>query len=218
MVRFISVKCPECGAALQFEEGRTTVFCSYCGANILMHNDNEYIYRSIDEAEIKQAENDLLYKMKELELEEKEEEHQRKLTQILILLAVGILFLGIIMIKTGSDTLGEIFLFADFMVGTYGLGFWAENRKNKFRHRPGYVKVPEKFSGLSSMHYMEAESALQGSGFTNIKVINLGDLLIGIFKKQGSVASVTISGEVIRPDEWYPHDAPIVISYHGFPK
>ena len=75
MVRLISVKCPDCGAALQFEEGRNMAFCSYCGAKILLHNENEYIYRNIDEAEVKQAENDRIYMMKELELEEKQEKH-----------------------------------------------------------------------------------------------------------------------------------------------
>lgn len=52
-VKLISVKCPECGAALDIEQGRTQCFCSYCGAKILTHDDNEYIIRKIDEAELK---------------------------------------------------------------------------------------------------------------------------------------------------------------------
>jgi len=31
-VELISVKCPECGASLDIEEGRRQMFCSYCGA------------------------------------------------------------------------------------------------------------------------------------------------------------------------------------------
>lgn len=44
-VKFISVKCPDCGAVLPIEEGRNQVFCSYCGSQIVMTNENEYIYR-----------------------------------------------------------------------------------------------------------------------------------------------------------------------------
>ena len=54
-VKFTSVKCPDCGAVLPIEEGRNQVFCSYCGSKIIMTNENEYVYRHIDEAEIKQA-------------------------------------------------------------------------------------------------------------------------------------------------------------------
>ena len=52
-VNFTSVKCPECGASLPIEEGRTQVFCSYCGTKVIVTNDNEYIYRHIDEAGVK---------------------------------------------------------------------------------------------------------------------------------------------------------------------
>ena len=51
-IKFTSVKCPECGATLPIEEGREQIFCSYCGSKIIMTNENEYIYRKVDEAEI----------------------------------------------------------------------------------------------------------------------------------------------------------------------
>ncbi len=70
-VELISVKCPECGATLNLEEDREQAFCSYCGARILLRNDNEYTYRHINEAEIKQAETDRMVRLKELELAEK---------------------------------------------------------------------------------------------------------------------------------------------------
>ena len=43
-IKMVSVRCPDCGAALDVEEGRTQLFCSYCGAKVIIHNDNEYIY------------------------------------------------------------------------------------------------------------------------------------------------------------------------------
>lgn len=54
-IKFISVKCPECGASLPIEEGRKQVFCSYCGTKVMVTNENEYIYRHIDEADVKKS-------------------------------------------------------------------------------------------------------------------------------------------------------------------
>ena len=55
-IDFVSAKCPECGAALQVEKNRKEAFCTYCGAKVLIHNENEHIYRTVDEAELKKAE------------------------------------------------------------------------------------------------------------------------------------------------------------------
>lgn len=77
-VNFISVKCPDCGASLDVEKGRKQVFCTYCGAKILINNDNEYVYRHIDEAGIKQAETDSMVRMKQMEMAEKNRESAEK--------------------------------------------------------------------------------------------------------------------------------------------
>ena len=77
-VKFTSVKCPECGANLPIEEGREKIFCSYCGTQIIVTNENEHTYRHVDEAEVKRAETEQLVHLKELELEEKENERSRK--------------------------------------------------------------------------------------------------------------------------------------------
>ena len=53
------------------EEGREQAFCTYCGTKVLLHNENEYIYRHIDEAGVKQAETDRIVRMKQMELAEK---------------------------------------------------------------------------------------------------------------------------------------------------
>ena len=50
------LKCPNCGANLQVEEGRKKLFCSYCGAPIEITNENEYVIHHIDEAKIRQNE------------------------------------------------------------------------------------------------------------------------------------------------------------------
>ena len=71
-VNLIPVKCPECGSTLKIEDFRTHAYCSYCGAEVLIHNENEYTVRHIDEADLKKAETDRLVKLKQIELSEKE--------------------------------------------------------------------------------------------------------------------------------------------------
>lgn len=77
-VKFNAVKCPECGANLPIEEGRERIFCSYCGTQILMTNENEQTIRHVDEASIRKTEAEEMLRLKELELEEKENERSRK--------------------------------------------------------------------------------------------------------------------------------------------
>lgn len=81
-----TIKCPECGASLDIEEGRNQCFCTYCGCKIALSNENEYIYRHIDEAEVKfaeaeakHAETEQILKLKQVELEkQKYEDKQRQ--------------------------------------------------------------------------------------------------------------------------------------------
>lgn len=57
-IKMISVKCPECGASMTIEGDRKKAFCTYCGAQIILYNENEYTININNEAEIKRAETD----------------------------------------------------------------------------------------------------------------------------------------------------------------
>lgn len=96
-----SVKCPECGATLPVEEGRTQVFCSYCGAKVIITNENEHIYRHIDEAGIKQAETNRMVRMRELDLEEQRAAQGNSLKKVLtiIWLALSLIVLVICIVR-----------------------------------------------------------------------------------------------------------------------
>ena len=112
-VKFISVKCPECGANLDIEEDRKTVYCSYCGRKILLHNENEHVYRYIDEAEIKQAE----ARLREVELAEKQyADAEKKLAAAkkrdallvkIIIIGVVLLFVGGALTKIPDSSIGD---------------------------------------------------------------------------------------------------------------
>lgn len=107
-ITFNSVKCPECGANLPVEKGRERLFCSYCGTQVIITNENEHIYRYIDEAGMVQADNSKEIRMRELSIEEQWgyfNDNLRK-TLIIIWLIVSILLLVIgigIMFMTGEE-------------------------------------------------------------------------------------------------------------------
>lgn len=94
-VKLISVKCPECGATLNIEEDREQAFCTYCGTKVLLHNENEHIYRHIDEAGIKQAETDRIVMLRKMELLEKKRATSQKVKTLKIGITVA---LGLVML------------------------------------------------------------------------------------------------------------------------
>lgn len=61
MIKMVSLKCPECGANLEIEEGRKQCFCQYCGTKIMVDDGSRtYTHVYIDKT-----------REKELEFEEK---------------------------------------------------------------------------------------------------------------------------------------------------
>lgn len=101
-IKFTSVKCPECGAILPMEEGRTQIFCSYCGNKIIMTNENEYIYRKVDEAKMKQAETDQIIQMKKMEIIEKKREEVARIKRIKVKITIILGIIAVISIGIGS--------------------------------------------------------------------------------------------------------------------
>ncbi len=79
-ISLVSFKCPQCGAVLSVDSTREFSFCEYCGTKVLLKNENEYIYRTIDEAGIRQAETDRIVKMRQLEMEERSNFSRKTLT------------------------------------------------------------------------------------------------------------------------------------------
>lgn len=68
-MKVVSLTCPGCGANLSIEDGRKQCFCEYCGMKIML-DDESIIYRTVDEARIKEAELQAMLKLKQMEVEE----------------------------------------------------------------------------------------------------------------------------------------------------
>ena len=80
-IKFISVKCPNCLANLEIDSSRSFTYCAHCGTKILLTNENEHIYRHIDEARLKEAETDQLIRLQELKLKEMEMLREKELEE-----------------------------------------------------------------------------------------------------------------------------------------
>lgn len=95
-ISFITLKCPECDAKIDVEEGWDRAFCTYCGAKILVNNENEYIYRKVDEARIKESEAKKSIRLRQLEIERenKNDEENAKIAKIkatVIVVIIGVI-------------------------------------------------------------------------------------------------------------------------------
>ena len=68
-----SLTCPLCGANLNIEEGRKTIYCSYCGAKLLLDDDSIKItLENIDHAKLHAVDANERLRNKELDLKNKQ--------------------------------------------------------------------------------------------------------------------------------------------------
>lgn len=223
-----AVKCPSCGADLPVEEGREKIFCSFCGTPIVITNENEHIYRHIDEAGIKQAETDRMIRLKELEIEEAKYKQSSSLRSLLIKIWIGAIFAVAILclvVWLRDDELGGLMAFnCLFYVGGPVVGGGAylifklipekENEKNI--RREGGIKFPKNLEPFDEKNYAEVEKALRRVGFNNISCINMHDLTIGLLTKPGKIESISVDDvQITSGGKYYMPSVPITITYHG---
>lgn len=222
-VKFISVKCPDCGASLDIEEGRTQFFCTYCGAKVLVNNENEFVYRHIDEAGIKQAETDRIIKLKQMEIAEKKRASAEKTKVLKIIISLILAVVGIVIMvvgcllgeDTGPTVLLSFFCGSFLLLGVLCIWTYSEDKEDD--DYGDKVKVPSYISEYEKKSYAAIEAILRSAGFTNIRCVPLNDLTTGILKKPDMVDSITINGhEITSGGKKYSPDASVVISYHSF--
>lgn len=103
-MKIISLTCPSCGAGLEnikVRDGMGTCFCTYCGTKIAIQDENQFTYRQIDAARIKEVEAAQAIRMKELEMEERRRKDQRKRTLFTATIALILATIGLLMIVVG---------------------------------------------------------------------------------------------------------------------
>ena len=232
-IKLVPVKCPECGAMLNIEENRTQAFCSYCGAKVLIHNENEFTYRHVDVADLERAETERVVQLKKMELAEKENSDKKTIRNMKIFFSVLFFVSGVIMIpggfllgdKTGNPDSGFymlsiVGLIVVMAAGVVGASLASnkneEDRDNSRDNLEGKIKVPVNAFNYQFKSYTAIAAILESAGFTNIRCVPLNDLLINVLMfKPGMVESIVIDGQIAIPDKKYPKDALVVISYHS---
>ncbi len=220
-IRINSVKCPECGATLPIEEGRTQLFCSYCGAKIIITNENEYIYRHIDEAGVKQAETDRLVMMRKMELVEQKRAAAQKIKALKIKISIVLGLVTLICFGIGySVEDGSGALMVGMVAGIIIMYMWLMSSNKEDDGEIDFedkAKVPSAIDDYENKSYTAIEAVLRSAGFSNINCVPLNDLSFGVLKKPDLVESITINGhEVTSGGKKFPRDAAVVISYHSF--
>ena len=232
-IKLVPVKCPECGAMLNIEENRTQAFCSYCGAKVLIHNENEFTFRHVDLADLERAETERAVQYKQMELAEKEQHDSKIIRNLKIIFALIFFVSGVIMIAAGfllGDSTGDpdsgfyMIAMVGFLVIMAG-AFVAisllpnpnkEDDDNYTDQKKDKIKIPDNAFSYQLKSYTAIAAILESAGFTNIRCVPLNDLLINFLMfKPGMVESITIDGQVARPRKKYPKDAAIVIFYHS---
>ena len=218
-----SIKCPDCGASLPIEEGRTQIFCSYCGSKVIVTDENEIkiTYKRIDEAEIRKAEADKIVRLKQLDLV-KNKSFDRRLLTIVWILASAIMFsISIKMMTSEYDGLTGILLLEVAIGVAAGGGFLIfkvipDKEYDRFVRNNGGIKFPKSIEPFYDHDYRTALEALKKAGFTNIECISLHDITFGIFTKPGKIDSISVDGEkIVSGGRVYYSDALITITYHG---
>ena len=226
--KLISVKCPDCGQTLSIEENRTQAFCTYCGAKVLISNETEYVFRQVDEADIKKAETERIIRLREMELAEKNSSLRKVLTIIWLILSLILITIAVIlMLSPGNDSMpgwagGFLFLFyacAPIIGGGGYLVFkWLPEKENeKIIEKQGGIRFPGELAPFSDKKYFPVEDTLRSAGFTNVTCVNLHDLnMFTALVSSDKIDKITINGKAITSGgKVYMPDVPIVITYHG---
>ncbi len=118
-----------------------------------------------------------------------------------------------------NTILEEIVGLLFFLIFCFGLLFYIDYSQKLEHQRNNEIQISVSFDDLKSESVENAIKILDGSGFENININNKEDLIIGWFSKEGEIDSISINGnKAFSKGDWFPANAVVVITYHGFPE
>lgn len=108
-MKVISLKCPECGASLSIEEGRTQCFCQYCGTKIMLDDERSYTktIHTIDDAKIREIEANREIRLREMEILREKEKHKRAGIKVKIIVSIILGLIGFPCLLIGFNDFGS---------------------------------------------------------------------------------------------------------------
>lgn len=216
-IQKITLECPACGAGLEVGADREFCICPYCDTKIKLHNENEHIYRNIDEAGMVQAQTDRMIRLRELELEAQEKKADNIKIIALAVVTALLIIIGIIGFAVDNAGMGFCLMFG-MIVPMYGYIHFDEKRKayiGRSNVRSGKIKLSNGDS-LKGKDVQYAQQMLRAAGFERIQLIPMNDLTNSLFIKPGRVKNVIIDGkEEFGTEEWFPKTAMVTVVYHS---
>ena len=191
-MEFFALRCPNCDAELEPEDGLVTYSCPYCKSRLLLDKQSDGTLKA--RLAVKQMEHDK-YRMKH-ESEEREKEFHRERMRVrekfLSDHADVLFFVGLIV------SLLVIWLIVDIANG-------ALVKK---------VYVPYNASYFLKLNWEDSKKILEEAGFTEISCIEV-DKKPGPFHKSGQVYGISIAGDTkFKAQTRYFYNAPIIINYY----
>ena len=198
-------KCPACGAQVSFKPDWDAAYCSYCGTKVMLSDE-----------------------MKELRREEQEREESNRLRStifvvwvVALVAVVGFaLYIGVSGQHPGGFTVASMLAGVGLpiaLIGAYVLLKYLPDRDKVAKLiAEGGVYLPEEISSYVGKNCDTVQKLLTEEGFTNIQLVNLNDVKLGLFVKRGVITDISIGGKQRGTGErYYRPEVPIVITHHG---
>lgn len=230
-MKTILLKCPDCSQNLSVDEGRDFCFCQYCGAKVMVRNENEKIIRRIDEAKLKQIEMEQQIRLKELEMLEKERDAAEKKKKIKIKIGISASVVGLIIMLIGLAANFTISMVGLLLIIMGSFGFILDpSEKSSENYTVSTasrtivkIELPENVcdEDYTEMDYRSVEEKFSDAGFTNITCVPMRDLSVGFFgrvpKANEKISEIIVNGEDIDEldGKKFRPDANIRIYYHS---
>lgn len=243
-MKLIDLKCSNCGAEMKVNSELERCTCNYCGKQMLIDDEiqkhefvNGYRYGYDLEKGRLQAQEDFKDEQIRREAERKELERieaeryaamaaKRKKDELMkemikwAKVSGGILLVGIIFLFGGKSAafglMVIIFALGLFGYKVYKIYFPDVKVKTSNENIIPLLIFPRFMEEFSEMDYQAVYNKLMRIGFTNVRLTNLGDIKIGLLKREGSVQKIIVDGDIIESGGGkYPADVPIEIVFHG---
>lgn len=233
MSKASGIKCPHCDAPIEYDGSERYVTCEYCGSQVEVTGENEFVFRSVDEAEVQKTKTERAVRLKELDAQMAQDasdtEHQ-KVYRIVWFSVVGVCLIAGLLGNEGGLALA----FLAAIIGYFGKSFvkWQKTSSTKVEEAQkkakaeeqakidaGYIRIPPDLSLkiIPTVNVVAAVQMLQAAGFTDISVVNLRDLSKSDKYKKGIIDKVVIDGENAFSSQLYSPDAKVLVQYHDYP-
>lgn len=216
MKTILKLECPYCSAPLEYEEGKEQMYCQYCGKKILLIDENSYTFKHIDEAKIRESENNKTIRLKELDYEERIERKESRVKYFAYGIAL-IMFIAGLLTFEYSGFIGTFLVLGGLLIfhTTY---FAIQDRQEEKRirelNRAGLI-LTNGLSNYKECDYKEVYAKLKSLGFNSIILIPLHDLSFTNLWKNGKVESITVDSEPMVMNMPYPENGKVEIKYHS---